>query len=200
MVHRLLPMLRTLCALIACLGAPTAFGAVPLPDASGYSATPAGPSRGSQKPLGLMFAGGAGAAVVSVPVALYLGSLMGTWSNQLLAAALPSLLLVVLLPPVTVTLTEWWVVKAVTGRAPSLRPAFWWALGAQVLALVGGVALGVNTGNPTSVALFTAAEAVVLPGVVTWSLSSGMSPSLPGPALGSPSTQAWVMPLFSVNF
>src|SRR5438105_588012 len=56
---------------------------------------------------GIQFGAGALAAVISVPASFYLGTALGSLSNDLIGAAIPTLLCIGLLPPLAITLTTW---------------------------------------------------------------------------------------------
>lgn len=120
------------------------------------------------------FGAGAAAALVSVPLTLLAGAWVGSLSANLLLAALPGVLLLAAIPPLAVTAavslaSSWW-----GGRAGRFSPAIWTTLAAHVLMVAGGVLLGVSAHDVGSAALFTLAEALVLPAVAvgTMRLSS----------------------------
>lgn len=111
---------------------------------------------------GLTLGAGAGAALLSTPLALAGGVWLGATSNDLVVAALPAVLVLAVLPPIVVAWASHW---ASDGRA-AFWPSFWTGLGAEVLAIVGAVALGLAAQNVGHAALFTVANAVLLPGSV----------------------------------
>lgn len=153
--------------------------------------------------FGAQFGAGAAAAVVSVPLTLWGASSVGSLSNNLLGAALPSLVMLLVLPPLAVTVTEFFVGQAL-GVNPKLWAAFFVTMGTQLVAIAGGVLLGMWAGNPTHVALFTAGEAILLPTAAT--LMLGLSQQRAGPSLAGVSNPMTTMapminvPLFQGEF
>jgi len=141
--------------------------------------------------LGTQFGAGAAAAVVTVPLTLWGASAVGSLSNDLLGAALPSLVMLLVLPPLAVTVTEFFVGQAL-GANPRLWSAFFVTLGTQVVAIAGGVLLGLWAGNPTHVALFTVGEAILLPSAAT--LMLGLSQHRAGPSLAGAGNPTTTMP------
>jgi len=119
---------------------------------------------------------GVGATVVSVPAGLMIGSWIGGLSNNLAIAAVPSLLFFLLLPPLAVTWTEWLTGNLIEPGSVTAQPAFWVALGAHLLASVGGIAFGVWSFNFGSLAVLTLIEALVLPAAVTLTMSLSRPP------------------------
>ena len=136
---------------------------------------PASPS--GERPWVIQFLAGAGATVVAVPAGLYLGTLLGALTNNLVLAALPPLLFFAALPPLAVTWAEWLVGNLGAAGTARFQPAFWVALGVHVLAIVGAVAFGVSTVSFGTVAVLTLAEALLLPAAVT--LTMRLTPGTP---------------------
>lgn len=146
--------------------------------------------------LATQFGAGAAAAAISVPLTLWGASAVGGLSNDLIGAALPSLVMLLVLPPLAVTLTEFLVGQAL-GANPRLWSAFFVTMGTQLVAIVGGVLLGVWAGNPTHVALFTLGEAILLPTAATLMLGlSQQKASATVSSLGGASRQ--LPPMVSV--
>lgn len=143
------------------------------------------------KLLGVQFAAGAATAALTVPLTLWGASAVGSLSNNLFGAALPALAMLWVLPPLAVTLVEVLVGNAL-GAHSKLFPALWAALGTQLVAIVGGVLLGLYAGNPTHVALFTVGEAILLPGAATLVLGLS-SQSEPRPLSGA-GRATWMLP------
>jgi hypothetical protein len=125
------------------------------------------PKRDPVKLYLIEAAAGAAAAVVFVPSTLLFGSWLGTLSPNLVAAALPGLLLALAVPPVAVTTAEWLVGRKLQPETTRYQPTIWLAIGVQAVALTLGTLAGVYARNPASLAVFTLCEAVVLPGAVT---------------------------------
>lgn len=148
--------------------AQTASDVLPAADAHSEATGVEAPSASWSGPklLGIQFGAGAAAAAITVPLTLWGASAVGTLSNNLFGAALPSLLMLWVLPPLAVTLAEV-LVGNLFGAGAKLFPALWAALGTQLVAIVGGVLLGLYSGNPTHVALFTLGEAILLPTATT---------------------------------
>jgi hypothetical protein len=122
------------------------------------------------KLTGVSFAGGAAATVIAVPIALLVGSLIGSLPPNLFAAAVPAVLIAGLVPPVLVAGSEW-LLQAWLG---SDAGSFWWAWGATTLvhvgALVVGALLGVSTANAVTLAGLVGVEALLLPTTATATL------------------------------
>lgn len=143
------------------------------------------------KLVAVQFGAGAAAAAISVPLTLWGASAVGTLSNNLFGAALPSLLMLWVIPPLAVTVAEVLVGNAF-GADAKLFPALWAALGTQLVAIVGGVLLGLYAGNPGHVALFTLGEAILLPTATTWVL--GFSAQSATPPLSGVERATWRLP------
>ncbi|MHB8874519.1 MAG: hypothetical protein ACYC8T_12595 [Myxococcaceae bacterium] len=165
-------------------------------------------SPGNLKLFGAQFAAGAAATVVSVPAGLLLGSYLGTLSNNLLLAALPSLVLLAVLPPLAVVLAERLMGNWLSPGSTRILPALLVGVGVQILAIVAGVMAGVSVMNLGTIALFTLLEAIALPGSVTLVNFLRHPSPAPAPALvfrqepallaGLPSTAS--APLFAFAF
>jgi hypothetical protein len=125
---------------------------------------------------------GVGAAVVAVPVALWLGAALGALSSHLVLAAAPALLLFIVLPPLAVAGAEARLGHP-SGPEP-LRRAFWVALAVHLLATGAAIALGASAHNVRDVLLLTLAEALLLPAAVTRTLQRARPP-VPSPSLAS---------------
>jgi hypothetical protein len=158
--------------------------------------------------LGAEAGAGAGAALLATPVALWGAAGLGTLSNNLVLAAVPAVLLLAALPPLAVTLVELLVGNALAPGLARFQPAFWVALGTHVLAIAGGIALGLSVQRFGDVALFTLAEAVLLPVATTLTLNTGTRSAPPSAALlpgapgggGLPLPAAFSLPLLSTRF
>lgn len=110
---------------------------------------------------------GSGAALISVPASLYLGQWVGSLSNSILGAALPTLLVIGLLPPAVVTFAVW-----LAGNWNQPGTYRWWpALVASTVvnagALVVGGFLGLSVGVAARVIVFTLVQALMLPTTAT---------------------------------
>ena len=96
---------------------------------------------------------------------LWVGRWVGSRGTNTVLAALPALLIFLVLPALAVVLAERWLRRregARTRTGVALAVAF----GLQVLVLVGASWLGASARRLGDVALLTLVEAVVLPGVV----------------------------------
>lgn len=131
---------------------------------------------------------GAAAALVSVPLTLLAGAWVGSLSANLLLAAIPSVILLAALPPLAVTAAVYFASAWWGGRPGRFSPAIWTTLAAHVLLVAGGVFLGASAQDLPSAALFTVAEALVLPAVAVGTMR-----------LGSPRL-AQTAPLLTVRF
>jgi hypothetical protein len=125
--------------------------------------------RQAKEPLayGYQFGAGAVAAVIFVPGSLYLGSWLGNLSNNLIGAAIPTLLCIGLIPPLAITIAEW---LAGNWNTPG-RYRFWPSF--LVNLVVNGVSLAVAANWGLSIAvvervvLYTIVQAVVQPAGTT---------------------------------
>jgi len=154
------------------------------------SASPATPTA-SPQPWTSQALVGAGATIVSVPVGLLLGTLWGGVSNNLLVAAIPSVILFAALPPLAVTWAEWLTGNWGAPGSVTFQPALWVALGVHLVATAVAIGLGVSSINLASVAIFTLIEAVLLPTAVTLTMR------LTAPQAGAPAARAPVSPAVS---
>ncbi len=71
------------------------------------------------------------------------------------------------IPPVAVTLAAWYVANRVARGSASVRPALWVTAVMHVATMVAAILLNVSSYNLASVAMLTAAEAVLLPVAAT---------------------------------
>lgn len=114
---------------------------------------------------GLQYGIGVAATAVAVPVSLYLGAGIGSLSNDLLGAGIPTLLCVTVIPSAAVTFAT---VIAGNWRNPG-RYRWWPALLAtfvvNVASFAVATALGVSVGVPGRVIAYTAIEALLQPAV-----------------------------------
>lgn len=154
--------------------------------------------------------GGAGAvaALISVPVALYVGGWVGNLSNNVYVGLVSWLTVVSLLPSLAVT-------AAVVGIGNYYLPGafpFWrvWGLTtvANMLATAVAWAVGVNVGMLGSIILFAICDAIVLPAVAV--TSSRWMAKADGAAKAAPlaslepwnpgATTRWFIPAAEVSF
>lgn len=159
--------------------------------------------------MAMEFAVGAGAAVVSVPVALLAGAGLGSLSSNLVLAAAPALLLFLALPPLAVAGLEAWLGNRLSPGRGLFRPAIWVALAVHALVMGAAIGLGASAFNLGDVVLLTLAEAVALPAAVTLTmhLSRPSTPPPPPPTLEAPHpargearSKALTVPLLAFNF
>jgi hypothetical protein len=144
---------------------------------------PVSSSEPSVDPLLSQVGAGAGAALLASPASLYLGSLMGTLSSNLVLAALPSVLSFVLLPPLAVVFAEWMVLRQLAPSSARFSPAIWVTTGAQLLVFLGAVMLGVDAQSFADVAVLSLVEAIVLPSAATLMMWPTKSQAPGGPGL-----------------
>ncbi|WP_269744469.1 serine hydrolase domain-containing protein [Stigmatella aurantiaca] len=113
-----------------------------------------------------------GTALLTGPLSLWAGMGVGALSSNTIRAALPALLLVLVLPPLAVVVMEAWVGRR-RGGGP-MRPgrAMGLALGAQGVMVVGAIGMNASARRLGDAALLTLVQAVVLPVVVTWALKA----------------------------
>lgn len=126
------------------------------------------PARPTQVPptWGRLFGIGVVATALVTPGAMALGAWIGTWSNNLYLALIPSMLVVGLVPPVAVVLLEMAVGNALWGsrflRVPGALLA---SIGVQLALVVAAVLLGLPGTTVPGIALFTLLDVVLLGGV-----------------------------------
>jgi hypothetical protein len=128
---------------------------------------PARPLLGPWQSAGVEYAAGVVVAAVSVPLMMELGSMIGRSTPDLVAALVPSLLLVIFVPPVAVAGAEWSVGSGLLHRRTKFNPAVWAGVGVSALAVLFGALGGVWTDNKLAFGLFTAAESLALPAAIT---------------------------------
>jgi len=159
--------------------------------------------------MALELASGAGAAVVAVPATLALSAWVGSLSHDLATAAGPALLLLLALPPLVVTGTQWAVGNWLRPGSARLQPAVWVTLGVHALVVTGAVLLGASVYNLGSAALFTLVEVLLLPTASALTMRA-MAPAVqasptrmaekPRSVVEATSTRMWVLPLLSHAF
>ncbi len=110
---------------------------------------------------------GLGAAAVTVPLSLALGTYLGSLSNNLVGAALPSLLIFTLVPSFVVTGAEVVAGNMLIPGVASMHPAIWPALATSIASIAAGAVSGVSVRNALSFSLFSLAVSAVLPAGVT---------------------------------
>ena len=115
----------------------------------------------------VLIATGAAAAFFVAPASLLLGTGVGKVSNNLYLAALPALLITLLLPPLAVVFTEWLAADRVAPGRFRWGPALGVAFLSQALVMAGAILLGVSGTSSAGAALFTLADAVALPTATT---------------------------------
>lgn len=126
------------------------------------------PNAGAQySRRGSLFAVGAATTVVAVPLALELGMWVGTRSGNTLLAALPALLVVVLLPPLAVVAAENGWARRLKKKRPRTGVAVAASLGVQLLTVAAAIFAGVSAPRYGDAVLLTMVEALLLPLVVT---------------------------------
>jgi hypothetical protein len=110
---------------------------------------------------------GFGAAALTVPGTLALGHELGKHGSSYLAAALPGLLLLLALPPSAVMATELLLGHRLKPGTLRFHPAFWTAMGVQLVTMVIAIAAGATTHELGGASAFAVADALILPGTVT---------------------------------
>ncbi|AKI98491.1 hypothetical protein ATI61_122110 [Archangium gephyra] len=152
---------------------------------------------------------GAGAAVVAVPATLALSAWVGSLSSDLVLAAAPAMVLLLVVPPLAVTGAQWLVGNALQPGSVRFQPAVWVALGVHVLAVTGAVLLGATVDDLGDAALFTLVEALVLPTAVTLTMRAtapvppptlSRVPERPRSLVEATASRALVVPLLRYTF
>ena len=138
---------------------------------------------------GYQYLAGVGATAITVPMTFLLAQEIGASTPDLIGAAVPSLLLMLALPPLAAALAEWAVGRALAPGTRRFHPAVWAGVGLHAIGILAGALAGVWTGNATSFSLFTVAEALVVPAVVALVMHVKRRPAPTRPAgLAPPST------------
>lgn len=129
--------------------------------------TPSVEATPAEEPVGwdVQYSAGAVAALVAVPVSLYLGEWLGSLSNSLIWSAIPVLLSIGLIPPIAVT-----AATVIVGNWNTPGRYRWWpALIATTVvngaSLAIGASLGLSVGMVGRVIVYTLAQAVLQPGI-----------------------------------
>jgi hypothetical protein len=104
---------------------------------------------------------GVAAAAISVPVTLALSTWLGSLSSNLIVAALPSLILLVALPPLAVTGAVYWLASSFDNAR--FQPAIWAALGVQVATVVVAALAGASSGNAAGYVALTGTGMILMP-------------------------------------
>ncbi|HEX5752937.1 MAG TPA: hypothetical protein VFZ09_42430 [Archangium sp.] len=152
---------------------------------------------------------GAGAAVVAVPATLALSAWVGSLSSNLVGAAAPAMVLLLVVPPLAVTGAQWLVGNALQPGSVRFQPAVWVALGVHALAVTGAVLLGATVDDLGDAALFTLVEALVLPTAVTLTMRAtapvppptlSRVPERPRSVVEATASRALVVPLLRYTF
>lgn len=147
-------------------------GDLPLPSESrAPSLTPSRNFAEARQPASLLLMRGAtfGIGVAAVPLSLWLTSELGHLSNQLLATAIPSLLVMGLLAPTITALLSWVLANA---HLPEGQQVGFWLpwLGSMVVhcaVLVVGGFFGVSVGAPAGLMLLSVIDAVAMSMTIT---------------------------------
>jgi CubicO group peptidase (beta-lactamase class C family) len=108
------------------------------------------------------------AAVVLVPLSLLAGMWVASLASNTVLAALPALLIVLVVPPVGVAGAQAWLSRRLGRGSMRWGRTVGMAIGVQVLVLVGAVWAGASARRLEDTALLTLVEVVVLSTVVTW--------------------------------
>lgn len=125
-----------------------------------------------------LFGAGAAAAVVTVPASMLLGMSLGGISNNLYVAAIPAVFAWILLPPIAVTLVEWFYGRSIVPDSTRLLPGMLIAIGVNVAIVVASILLGVNARNFVQMLAVTGVSALALPLAVTMFIKKPREPVL----------------------
>lgn len=142
----------------------------------------------------------AGAGIIGVPVAYYAARFVGTLSNQLLFALVPSLLVLGFLPPLIVSVTSWLMRNAQRGEgeaSPRFLVPFLVTTAVNIAMMVLGGFLGVSLANAGAIAAMSLLDAAAMAAG-----SVGTMRALGPPAAATPAPQAMAQwaPLSTVAF
>lgn len=117
-------------------------------------------------------------AVLVVPLSLRAGMWMGSIAARIVLAALPALLIVLVVPPLAVVVAERWLSHREGARSMRTGAALGVALGLQVLVLVGAIWVGASARRFGDVAVLIVVDAVVLSGAVRWVVRRSGPPAI----------------------
>ncbi|MDF1563240.1 MAG: hypothetical protein P1V51_09360 [Deltaproteobacteria bacterium] len=141
--------------------------AAPAPEA------PAAASARVKRPWAHELVAGLIAGSLSLPTTAIISGAIGRGPGNLLAAALPAALLYLALPPLAVTFASYGVGLFFSDREIGWSPAFWLALGVQVLGFALTALSGFNTQRANDLVAITAVHTLALGAVVTLTLPWG---------------------------
>ncbi len=116
---------------------------------------------------GHQFLIGAAAAVIFVPVSLYLGQTLGSLSNNLIGAAIPTLLCIGLIPPIAITVSMWLTGRREGGNRYRFWPSFFVNLLVNGVSLAIAAQFGLSVGVLPRVVLYTIVQAIIQPAGTT---------------------------------
>jgi hypothetical protein len=113
---------------------------------------------------GYQYAAGAAVAIVAVPTSIYLGSWLGSLSNDLYASAIPVLLSIGLIPPLAIT-----AITVLVGNWNTKGRYRWWPAFLATMVINGGSLAIAAWGGLSQlivgrVIVYTLAQAVLQPG------------------------------------
>jgi hypothetical protein len=121
-------------------------------------------------------------AALVVPAMMAVGTLLGRSSSNLYAAALPALLLYLLVPPAATA----WVAQRVGLESRAIAPGFWIpalaGFGVHLAATALGIVFNVSSAQPLAALVFALVEAVVMAPTTAVIMDAFADPLPPPPA------------------
>lgn len=128
-----------------------------------------------------------GSALVAMPVAMLAGSLVGTLSNDLVLAAVPALLVYLLVPPAAAAFAA----RTVGQGSAVMDPGFWKPFGVGVavhVAITAAAVLlfGTSSRGYVGAALLSIVDAAALAPSVTFTMNAGADPKAATPVTATP--------------
>lgn len=127
-----------------------------------------------------LYGAGAATAVVTVPGSLLLGMALSGLSNNLYVSLVPALFSWVLIPPIAITLVEYFYGRSMVARSTRLLPGMLIGIAVNlVIVVLSALVIGVDAGNLLHVVALTGFSAAVLPAVITMFIKKPYDPLTP---------------------
>ena len=196
-----LPPLRISLAVLslACASEALAADAAPAPAPAPAPTATAAATREQRPVLLFQVSTGVLATALATPASIYLGLWLSSLTGSDLGG-LPALLLAVAGPPVAATLASWFAGNWGGPERFRWSPAIWVTTGVSLVAFVAAGFLGFNANEPGQVALFTVADAVLLPATAVGMLQWTAAPAQVSLAPGSRLPKVASMPVVRLEF
>lgn len=127
-----------------------------------------------------LYGAGAATAVVTVPGSLLLGMALSGLSNNLYVSLVPALFSWILIPPIAITLVEYFYGRSMVAKSTRLLPGMLIGIAVNlVIVVLSAAVIGVDAGNLLHVLALTGFSAAVLPAVITMFIKKPYDPLNP---------------------